>query len=35
MTKINVKQILELIPDDFIKKLEEETGVNYQVKKMT
>lgn len=35
MAKLNVKQILELIPDTFIETLEEETKVNYQVKKMS
>lgn len=35
MSKINVKQILEYIPDEFIESLEKETNINHQVKKMT
>jgi hypothetical protein len=35
MGKINVKEILEYIPNELLEKLEEETKVNYQVKKMT
>lgn len=35
MAKINVKQILEIIPDDFINEIEKETNINYQVKKMS
>jgi len=32
---MNVKQILEIIPDEFINELEKETNINHQVKKMT
>lgn len=35
MAKINVKQILELIPVDFINTIEKETNINHQVKKMS
>jgi hypothetical protein len=34
MTKLQVKQILELIPKELIKELEKETQVNKSVKKM-
>jgi len=32
---MNVKQILEIIPDEFIEELEKETNINHQVKKMS
>jgi hypothetical protein len=35
MAKITIKQILKLIPKDFLEELERETNINYQVKKMT
>lgn len=35
MEGINVKQILEIIPDEFIEKLEKNCNINHQVKKMS
>lgn len=32
---MNVKQILEIIPDEFIEEIEKETNINHQVKKMS
>lgn len=32
---MNVKEILDIIPDNFIEELEKETNINYQVKKMS
>ena len=33
-TKISCAELLEFVPDDLLEKIEEETKINYQVKKL-